>query len=122
MSTNVLSAREIKRSWHLIDAKGQVLGRLAGDVAEKLMGKQKSNYVPYLDNGDFVVVTNAKEVKVTGSKMQNKVYYRHSGFPGGFREETMEKLMARRPEEVIKKAVKGMLPKTKLGRKMITKD
>lgn len=121
MSTNVLSARDIKREWHLIDAKGQVLGRLAGDVAEKLMGKQKTNYVPYLDNGDFVVITNAKEVKVTGKKRSDKVYYRHSGYPGGFREETFEKLIGRRPEEVIVKAVKGMLPKTKLGRRMITK-
>lgn len=121
MSTNVLSAKDIKREWHLIDARGKVLGRLAGDVAEKLMGKQKSNYVPYLDNGDFVVITNAKGIKVTGNKRADKVYFRHSSYPGGFKEETFEKLINRRPEEVLRHAVKGMLPKTKLGRKMITK-
>lgn len=121
MSTNVLSAKDIKRDWHLVDAKGKVLGRLATDVATKLMGKNKVNFVPYLDNGDFVVIKNASRIKVTGKKPTQKKYYRHSGYPGGFREETFDKLLERRPTEVLRHAVKGMLPKTKLGRSMIKK-
>lgn len=121
MSTNVVSAKNIKRNWHLIDAKGKILGRLATDVAKKLAGKDKPSYVPYLDAGDYVVITNAKYIKVTGKKLQQKNYYRHSGFPGGFKQETMGKLLDRRPEEVVRHAIKGMLPKTRLGDKMITK-
>lgn len=121
MSTNTLSAKDIKRNWHLIDAKGKILGRLATDVANKLSGKNKVAYVPYLDAGDYVVITNAKHVKVTGKKLQQKNYYRHSGFPGGFKQETLGKLLDRRPEEVIRHAVKGMLPKTRLGDRMIIK-
>jgi large subunit ribosomal protein L13 len=121
MSTNALKASEIKRTWHLVDAKDQVLGRLATEVATKLTGKTKAAYVPYLDTGDYVVVTNAKDVKVTGKKMQQKKYVRHSGYPGGYKEESLERLINRRPEEVIRHAVKGMLPKTKLGDKMIKK-
>lgn len=121
MSTNVLSAKDIKREWHLYDAKGKVLGRLATEVANKLMGKGKPNFVPYLDNGDFVVVKNAKGVKVSGKKPEQKMYYRHSGYPGGFRSESFEDLLDRRPEEIIRHAVKGMLPKNKLGRVMIKK-
>ncbi|MBI2595932.1 50S ribosomal protein L13 [Candidatus Daviesbacteria bacterium] len=121
MSTNVLSAKDIKRDWHLIDAEGKILGRLATDVAVKLSGKHKPSRVPYLDTGDFVVVTNAAKVRVTGKKAQQKKYVRHSGYPGGLREETFSKLLVRRPEEVIRHAVKGMLPKTSLGRAMITK-
>ena len=121
MSTNVLSAKDIKRDWHLINAKDQVLGRIATDIATKLMGKNKPNFVPYLDCGDFVVVTNASKVKVTGNKQTQKVYFRHSGFTGGDTRETFDKLIKRKPEEVIRHAVKGMLPKSKLGRKMIKK-
>lgn len=121
MSTNSLSAKEIKRDWHLYDAKGKILGRLATEVANKLMGKGKVNYVPYLDNGDFVVVKNAKEVKVTGKKVEQKMYYRHSGYPGGFKEENFENLINRKPEEVLRHAVKGMLPKNRLGKSMIKK-
>ena len=121
MSTNTFSSKDIKRNWHLVDAKDKILGRLASEVATKLMGKHKVEYVPYLDNGDIVVVTNAKEVKVTGRKATDKVYYRHSGFPGGFKSETFDKLIDRRPTEVIKHAVKGMLPKSKLGKQMIKK-
>lgn len=121
MSTNSLSAKNIKRRWHLIDAKDQILGRLSVEVATKLHGKNKPEFVPYLDNGDFVVVTNASLIKVTGKKATQKVYFRHSGFPGGDTTEAFDKLLARRPEEVIRHAVKGMLPKTKLGRQMITK-
>jgi len=121
MSTNALKASEIKRDWHLIDAKGKILGRLATEIATILMGKNKPNYVPYLDNGDYVVVTNAKQVKVTGQKEIQKVYTRHSGYPGGLRQETLGKLRARKPEEIITHAVKGMVPKTKLGADMIAK-
>lgn len=121
MSTNVLSAKDIKRDWHLIDAKDQVLGRLATQVATKLMGKHKANFVPYLDTGDYVVVTNASLVKVTGKKQLQKKYYKHSGFPGGFREETFDSLIKKSPDKVIRHAVLGMLPKTKLGKKMIKK-
>lgn len=121
MSTNVLRAKDIKREWHKIDAKGQVLGRLASEVATILMGKNKASFVPYLDNGDYVVVYNAAHVKVTGKKLTDKVYFRHSGYPGGDKRETLEQLLGRRPTEVIHHAVAGMLPKTKLGRVMIKK-
>lgn len=121
MSTHVLSSKDIKRNWHLFDAKGQILGRLAQEVANKLMGKYKTNYVPYLDNGDFVVVKNASQIKVTGKKPQQKVYVRHSGYPSGDKSETLEHLLSRRPEEAVRHAVKGMLPKNKLGRQMIKK-
>lgn len=121
MSTNVLSVKDIKRDWHLINAKDQILGRIATDIATKLMGKNKPNFVPYLDCGDFVVVTNAAKVKVTGKKQTQKVYFRHSGYPGGDTRETFDKLIKRKPEEVVRHAVKGMLPKNKLGRRMIKK-
>lgn len=121
MSTNAQSSKDIKRSWHLIDAKEKILGRLAVEVANKLSGKGKIAFVPYLDAGDFVVITNAKQITVTGKKAQQKKYARHSGYPGGFKVETFEKLIERRPEEVIRHAVWGMLPKNKLGRKMITR-
>ncbi len=121
MSTNVLSHKQIQRNWHLIDAKNKILGRLAVEVALKVSGKYKPNYVPYLDNGDFVVITNAKDIKVTGKKALQKKYVRHSGYPGGYKEESFSVLINRRPEEVIRHAVAGMLPKSKLGKKMITK-
>ncbi|MDP2671922.1 MAG: 50S ribosomal protein L13 [Candidatus Daviesbacteria bacterium] len=121
MSTNVLSAKDIQRQKHTIDASGKILGRLATEVATILMGKNKTNYVPYLDLGDFVAVINAAKIKVTGKKMKNKVYIRHSGYPGGLKKETMEQLLKRRPEAVIEHAVWGMLPKTRLGRQMIKK-
>lgn len=121
MSTNALKASEIKRNWHLIDAKGQILGRIATQIATILMGKNKPNYVTYLDNGDYVVVTNAKLIKVTGKKESQKIYTRHSGYPNGLRQENLSKLRDRKPEEIIMHAVKGMIPKTKLGRDIITK-
>lgn len=121
MSTNVLSAKNIKREKHIVDASGKILGRLATEVATILMGKQKANYVPYLDNGDFVVVTNASKVKVSGKKAQNKVYTRHSNYPGGLTKETFDKMIIRKPEYIIEHAVKGMLPGTKLGKAMIKK-
>lgn len=121
MSTNVLSVKDIKRDWHVVDAKNKVLGRLATDVATTLMGKRKPNFVPYLDNGDYVIVVNASDVKVTGKKMEQKVYFRHSGYPGGDKRETLSVLKAKKPEEVVRHAVSGMLPKTKLGKQMIKK-
>lgn len=121
MSTNRLSAKDIKREKHIIDASGKILGRLSTEVATILMGKKKPQYVPYLDTGDFVVVTNASKIKVSGKKMQAKTYTRHSGYPGGLKVETFDKMIIRRPEYVIEHAVTGMLPHNRLGRQMIKK-
>jgi large subunit ribosomal protein L13 len=105
---------EIKRTWHLIDAKDKVLGRLSTDIATKLIGKNKKEYTPHIDAGDYVVVINAKEVAVTGNKEQDKMYYRHSNFPGGLKSRNLSKLRALFPERIIENAVKNMLPKNKL--------
>lgn len=121
MSTNILSAKDIKRNWHLVDVKGRVLGRVATEIAKKLSGKDKVYFVPYLDIGDYVVVTNASKVKVTGKKEGQKKYVRHSGYPGGLKVETFSRLITRKPEDVVRHAVSGMLPKNRLGRKMIGK-
>src|SRR3989344_6600091 len=121
MSTNVLSAKDIKREKHTIDASGKILGRLATEVATILMGKKKPTYVPYLDTGDFVTITNASKIKLSGKKMKNKTYTRHSGYPGGLTVETFDKVVVKKPEFVIEHAIAGMLPRTKLGRKMIKK-
>ncbi|MEX1061802.1 MAG: 50S ribosomal protein L13 [Patescibacteria group bacterium] len=121
MKTKATKAKEVKRIWHELDAKGQVLGRFSTQVARLLMGKDKANWAPYLDMGDFVVVKNAKYVKVTGKKEEQKEYFRYSGYPGGLTRETLGRLRHRRPQEIIRHAVKGMLPDTKLGHKMITK-
>lgn len=121
MSTNAVSAKSIQRNWHLIDAESQTLGRLAVGVAKILMGKNKINYVPYLDMGDFVVVTNASKIQVTGKKAKDKKYYSHSGFPGGLKIQTFANMLALKPEEIIKHAIKGMLPNNKLRDKMLKK-
>jgi large subunit ribosomal protein L13 len=121
MSTNALKAKDIKRSWHEIDATGKILGRLSVEVAMLLAGKGKTNYVTYIDNGDYVVVTNASKVKVTGKKLDQKVYARHSGYPGGLKVEVLKDKLVKSPEKVIEHAVKGMLPKNKLGREMFKK-
>lgn len=121
MPTNVVSARDVKRTWYHVDAKGKILGRLAVEVADKLRGKSKVNFVPYLDMGDYVVVTNATAIKVTGKKASDKKYFRHSGYPGGDRTETFIQVMGSKPERVIEHAVKGMLPKGRLGDRMFTK-
>lgn len=110
---------EIKREWHLLDVKNKILGRSASDIALLLMGKNKPNFVRNLDCGDYVVITNAKDIKVTGAKEGSKKYARHSGYPGGFKEETLSELRNRRPEEIIKRAVSGMLPQNKLKAKML---
>ena len=109
----------MKRSWYLVDAKDKILGRVSTRIARLLTGKEKVGCVPYLDLGDHVVVINAKQVAVTGKKEKQKVYYRHSGYPGGLRAETLRELRERRPEEIIRRAVKGMLPKNKLQGPML---
>jgi len=121
MSTNKLSAKNIKREKHTIDASGKILGRLASEVATILMGKKKAQFVPYLDTGDLVVITNAAKVRVTGKKAKSKVYTNHSGYPGGLRQEVFNKLIERRPQYIIEHAVAGMLPHSKLGKQMIKK-
>jgi len=107
---------ELEKKWWLIDAEGKVLGRLATEIAVLLRGKKNPKYVDFMDSGDFVVVINAEKVKVTGKKMEQKKYYSHSGYPGGLKERTLKELLAKKPEEVIKKAVWGMIPKNRLGR------
>ena len=114
-------ASEIQREWRVVDADGATLGRLATQIASLLRGKHRVTFAPHLDSGDPVIVVNAARIKVTGSKLQDKMYVRHSGYPGGFRAENLEKLLARRPEEVIRRAVRGMLPQNRLGEQMIRK-
>lgn len=110
---------DIKREWHLFDAQGQILGRLSTKIAELLIGKNKPYYTPHLDCGDWVVVINARDVKVTGKKRKEKIYYRHSGYPGGLKALTFEQMMQRDPRKVIFQAVSGMLPKNKLKKKRL---
>jgi large subunit ribosomal protein L13 len=112
---------EVERRWYVIDADGQTLGRLATRIADTLRGKDKAQYTPHVDTGDFVVVVNAEKVLVTGNKLDQKRYYRHSGYPGGLRSRTLREQLDRRPTEVIRKAVKGMLPKNRLARRQLTK-
>jgi large subunit ribosomal protein L13 len=112
---------EIERQWQLVDAEGQTLGRLATRIADTLRGKDKPQYTPHVDTGDFVVVVNAEKVAVTGNKLDAKMYHRHSGYPGGLRSRTLREQLDRRPEEVIRKAVKGMLPRNRLGRAQLRK-
>ena len=112
---------EIEHKWYVLDAKGQVLGRIATQIAMTLMGKTKPTYTPSIDTGDFVVVVNADKFIVTGAKMDDKMYYRHSGYLGGMKERTLKEMLDKKPEDVIRLAVKNMLPKTRMGRAMISK-
>jgi large subunit ribosomal protein L13 len=112
---------EVQRRWYVVDAEGETLGRLATRVADTLRGKGKPEYTPHVDTGDFVVVVNAEKVAVTGKKLEQKLYYRHSGYPGGLRSRTLAVELERRPTEVLRKAVKGMLPRNRLGRAQIRK-
>ncbi len=121
MKTFLPQVDQIDRHWYLIDAEGQVLGRLATRVATMLMGKTKPIYTQFLDTGDFVVIVNADKVRLTGSKLDSKVYYSHSGYPGGLKKMTAKQLLARHPDRLLRIAVKGMLPKNKLGRQMLRK-
>lgn len=119
MKTFLPKVDEINRKWYLVDADAQVLGRLATRIATVLMGKDKPTYSDFLDTGDFVVVVNAEKVKLTGKKLDDKKYYRHSGYPGGIKETNARQLLNKHPERVLQFAVKGMLPKNKLGSRMI---
>ena len=120
---NTFSAKpaEVRRDWFVVDATGKTLGRLSTEIAHRLRGKHKPEYTPHVDTGDYIVVVNADKVAVTGNKMENKVYHRHTGFIGNLKSINMEKLMAKHPERVIETAVKGMLPKNPLGRAMFKK-
>ncbi len=119
--THSVKLGEIERAWRVVDADGAILGRLATQIASTLRGKHKPTFAPHLDTGDAVVVINAAKIKVTGKKLQDKAYVRHSGYPGGFKSETLERLLERRPEEVIRRAVRGMLPQNRLGDQMARK-
>ena len=121
MSTHVTKAADVERKHYVIDAEGKILGRLASAVAGLLRGKGKVDYAPNLDMGDFVIVVNASKIELSGTKLDKKTYFRHSGYPGGAKHVPLRKLMEERPEEVVRRAVRGMLPKSKLGRKMLKK-
>ena len=121
MKTFSAKQEEVERSWHLVDLDGQTLGRAATQIATLLRGKHTPTFTPHVDTGDFVVVVNAEKIVLTGNKRQKKLYRRYTGHIGGLRETTAEELIAKKPEEVILRAVKGMLPKNRLGRQMITK-
>jgi large subunit ribosomal protein L13 len=121
MKTYVAKPSTREREWLLVDASGKTLGRLATQLADILRGKRKPEYTPHIDTGDFVVVVNAEKVHVTGNKLQAKLYRRHSGYPGGLRERTLEEMLERRPQEVIRLAVKGMLPRNRLARQQLRK-
>lgn len=121
MKTYYAKPREVERNWVIIDAKDQVLGHLAVEVAKILRGKNKPQYTPHVDTGDYVIIVNAVQVRVTGNKGEAKQYFRHSGFPGGLKSETFNEALAKHPERIIEHAVKGMLPKTTLGREMLKK-
>ena len=112
---------EIERAWYIVDADGETLGRLATRIADQLRGKTKPQYTPHIDTGDFVVVVNCERVRVTGKKLQQKRYYSHSGYPGGLRERTLEDQLRRHPEDVIRHAVRGMLPKNRIARAQLRK-
>ncbi|HET7571519.1 MAG TPA: 50S ribosomal protein L13 [Gaiellaceae bacterium] len=121
MKTYNAKPGEVAREWYVVDATGQTLGRLATQIADTLRGKRKPQYTPHVDTGDFVVVVNAEKIAVTGNKLDQKRYYRHSGYPGGLRSRTLRDQLERRPTEVIRTAVKGMLPKNRLARQQLTK-
>jgi large subunit ribosomal protein L13 len=121
MKTYVAKPTDRQRDWYVIDAEGKTLGRLATQIADMLRGKRKPEYTPHCDTGDFVVVVNAEKIVVTGKKLTDKIYYRHSGYPGGLRSRTLNEMLERRPDDVIRKAVSGMLPRNRLARQQIRK-
>ena len=121
MNSYMASPATIERKWYVVDATGYTLGRLASEVAKILRGKNKPIFTPHIDTGDYVIVTNAEHIKVTGKKLEQKIYYRHSDYVGGMKETTLKEMLNKKPEKVIELAVKGMLPKGPLGRQMITK-
>ena len=121
MKTYSAKPGEIQRDWYVVDAEGQTLGRLATQIADRLRGKGKPQFTPHVDTGDFVVVVNCERIRVTGNKLREKIYYRHSGYPGGLKQRTLREQLERRPTEVLRTAVKGMLPKNKLAARQLTK-
>ena len=121
MKTYTAKPKEIEQRWYVVDAEGKTLGRLATQIADTLRGKRKPQYTPHVDTGDFVVVVNAEKIAVTGKKLEQKRYYRHSGYHGGLRERTLAEMLERRPEEVLRLAVKGMMPRNRLGRAQLRK-
>ena len=121
MKSYIAKPQDVERKWYILDAEGKTLGRLASEAASILRGKRKPIYTPHVDTGDYVIVINAEKVEVTGKKRKEKIYKRHTGYPGGLREITFEKLQAKNPEEIIRHAVKGMMPKGPLGRQMYKK-
>ena len=121
MRTYSTKAKDVERQWHVVDASGKTLGRMSSQIASLLMGKHKPQYVPYLDTGDYVIVLNASKIRVTGKKTKQKIYYRHSGYPGGLKAVTFEKMLQTHPTRVIEHAVRGMLPHNRLGRAMFKK-
>ncbi|MDY5738436.1 MAG: 50S ribosomal protein L13 [Anaerovoracaceae bacterium] len=121
MKSFIAKPAEVQRKWYVVDADGKTLGRLASEVASVLRGKNKPTFTPHVDCGDYVIIVNAEKIAVTGKKRKEKIYKRHTGYPGGLREITFEKLQAKKPEEIIRHAVKGMLPNGKLGRQMFKK-
>ena len=121
MKTYMANPNKIERKWYVVDAEGQTLGRLASEIAKVLRGKNKPVFTPHIDTGDYVIVVNAAKVKVTGKKLDQKIYYHHSEYVGGMKEATLREMMAKKPEQVVKLAVKGMLPKGPLGKSMIKK-
>ena len=121
MKTFMASPATIDRKWYVVDAEGKTLGRLASEVAKVLRGKNKAIFTPHIDTGDYVIVVNAEKIKVTGKKLEQKIYYNHSDYVGGMKETTLKEMMAKKPEKVVELAVKGMLPKGPLGREMYTK-
>ncbi len=121
VKTYQANAQDRERDWYVVDAQGKTLGRLASQIAEVLRGKRKPTYTPHVDVGDFVVVVNAEKVAVTGKKLTDKRYFRHSGYPGGIRSRTLGEMLERQPEQVLRKAVKGMLPRNRLARQQLTK-
>lgn len=121
MNSYMANPDKIERKWYVVDAEGQTLGRLASEVAKVLRGKNKPVFTPHVDTGDYVIIVNADKVKVTGKKMDQKIYYNHSEYVGGMKETTLKEMMAKKPERVLELAVKGMLPKGPLGRSMMTK-
>jgi len=121
MTTVSIKPAEVRREWYLVDARDKTLGRLASELARRLRGKHKAQYTPHVDTGDYIIVVNAEKVRVTGSKLQNKMYHRHTGYIGNLKTISLEKLLAKAPDRVITHAVKGMLPRNPLGRAMLKK-
>ena len=119
--TYSLRKEDTVRNWYVVDAKDKILGRLSTEIATRLRGKNKPDYTPHIDNGDFIVVINAEQIKTTGNKPADKKYYRHSGYPGGIKETSLQELLAKKPREVLYKSVRGMLPKNRLGRAQLKK-